>query len=257
MLLSVSDILKQAHRDYARDGVALVRGLFVDWVDRLLPRALELVGAAARETELTGERPGLKGLWQREPAFRAFVFDSPAAVLAAAVTGSDTVRLALDQIWAKAPRSRHLTRWHFDRPAWPVEGMMLPSVWVALTKIAPENSLEFLAGSHLTNRDPQSSDFLDIEMRRNAPDTRILAFALDAGDAFVFHPMTYHGCRGNTDAAWRVALTTRWLGDDIRYDPTRAYLDEGLTFAECIPGRPLDGPAFPRVDGVGGFRDGA
>lgn len=255
--MSVSNILEQARRDYARDGVALVRGLFADWVGRLLPRALEIVEAAAREAELTGERPGLRGLWQHEPAVRAFVFDSPAAALAAAVTSSATIRLALDQIWAKAPRSRHLTRWHFDRPAWPVKGMMLPSVWVALTKIAPENSLEFLAGSHVIDRDPQSSDFLDIEARRNDPTAQFLAFALDAGDAFVFHPMTYHGCRGNTDAAWRVALTTRWFGDDIRYDPTRAYLDEGLTFAGCAPGRPLDGSEFPLVEGVREFRDGA
>lgn len=234
---------------YERDGVALARGAFAGrWVDALLPRARQLIEAGERAVRETGERVALKFLWRTEPLFRDFAFTSGAAALASEVTGARSVRLAMDQIWAKAPRSRHITRWHFDRPAWPVTGMMLPSVWVPLTAVKPENSLVFVAGSHLAPRDPQDHAFADFQTRRDDPSLCFLSFDLQPGDALIFHPLVYHWCGGNTENAWRIALTTRWLGDDIRYDPARTYLDEGLSFEGCAPGQPLTGPEFPTVN---------
>jgi ectoine hydroxylase-related dioxygenase (phytanoyl-CoA dioxygenase family) len=237
----------EAQASYRADGVAVVPGAFAAWVDHLLPRARALIDAAVEHENATGERRALKFLWRTEPAFRAFAFESGAGPLAASSAGSRTIRLALDQIWAKPPRSREMTRWHCDRPAWPVTGMMLPSVWVPLTPVRPENSLAFVAGSHVMPRDPQDSTFVDFEDRRDDPSLRFLSFALSPGDALIFHSLAYHWCRGNSENGWRIALTTRWLGDDIRYHPARPHIDEGLTFAGCVSGQPLEGPEFPLV----------
>jgi ectoine hydroxylase-related dioxygenase (phytanoyl-CoA dioxygenase family) len=231
-----------------RDGVAVVRGL-VDhaWIDRLLPAAEQAIARAWADAADSGFPPNLKNLWRQDALFRSFAFESGVAPVAAAAAGAHEVRLLIDQIWAKPPHSVQRTRWHCDRPAWPVAGMMLPSVWMALTPIRAENCLEFVAGSHAIPRDEQSMQFVDCEEFRDAPDARFLAWDLEPGDALVFHPLAYHGCRGNSEAQWRIALTTRWAGNDIRYAPQRRYIDEGLSFAECRAGQALCGPEFPKV----------
>jgi ectoine hydroxylase-related dioxygenase (phytanoyl-CoA dioxygenase family) len=233
---------------YARDGVAVHRGLIdCAWIGQLQPLAQMFVAAAQQEASDNGLPANLKNIWQRHDAVRRFVFESPVAAAAAAAVGSEGLSLVLDQIWAKAPQSRQRTRWHVDRPAWPVRGMMLPSVWLALTPVRAENCLEFVAGSHRIPRDAQGMDFVDYEAHRDDPDVRFLAWDLEPGDALVFHPLAYHGCRGNCANNWRLAFTTRWAGDDIRYDAARPYIDEGVSFAACRTGEPLCGDDFPKI----------
>ena len=149
------------------------------------------------------------------------------------------------QLWTKAPRARQRTRWHYDGAAWPVDGEMLPSIWIALTPIAAENCLRFVAGSHLTPH--AAGPFIDYDDPAHADGAHFLAWDMAPGDAILFHPRAYHGCHGNTADARRIAYTLRWAGDDIRYDPQRKYIDEGVSFAGCGAGEPLSGPEFPKV----------
>ena len=225
---------------YRRDGVAMLRGAFDPvWCERLLPRARALAIAAEEEARAIGERPALRGLWRTEPLFRDYALNSGAAALAATVTGSRGVRMAIDQLWAKPPQSRRITRWHFERAGWPVTGEKLPSVWMPLTPVAAENCLEFAAGSHRWPREVASLDFVDVDAQRGEGTVQVLAWDLAVGDAVVFHPLTYHAAFRNTARDWRLAVATRWIGDDIRYAPEMPYFDEGVDFTGCVAGGEL------------------
>ena len=43
---------------------------------------------------------------------------------------------------------------------------------------------------------------------------------MQPGDALIFHPRAVHSAGGNHSRdQHRIALTSRWFGDDIRWDP--------------------------------------
>ena len=55
----------------------------------------------------------------------------------------------------------------------------------------------------------------------------MLTWDCAAGDAIIIHPYTVHGAKGNaarSTAQRRVAITTRWFGDDVRWLPIGADL---------------------------------
>ena len=62
----------------------------------------------------------------------------------------------------------------------------------------------------------------------------------------VLHPWVLHYSSGNTSAAWRIALSARIFGDDIRWEPRPDCLNiAGVSFDEMVPGEPPQGPVFP------------
>ena len=88
----------------------------------------------------------------------------------------------------------------------------------------------------------------DIDANRAAYD--IVGFDVEAGDAIIFSAWTLHGSPGNASRTKRrVALSTRWLGDDAIWaphpgaDPTVTQADVNIQ-----PGSaPADNDRFPLV----------
>ncbi len=184
--------------------------------------------------------------WSDE--FRSFVFDSPAGQVIGEVIGAQRVRFFLDAMFMKEPAVPTKTYWHADHPAWPTQGEQVPTMWMPLLPVRQNLScLEFVAGSQTDTRmpwpntfnakhDPQPADrpsFYDWEQRRTDPGVRFLSYDMEPGDALVIHPRTYHGGGANLHPTQpRIALSTRWFGDDVRWDPREGSIN--------TPGMPLD-----------------
>ena len=117
----------------------------------------------------------------------------------------------------------------------------------SLSVSAELSSLEYVAGSHSDEdsswpntfnakklgRPSERGEFFDWETRRSDPTVRFIAYDMQPGDAVVLHPAMYHGRGANLHPTQpRVAVSTRWFGDDVRWDP----------HPECInvPGVPMD-----------------
>jgi hypothetical protein len=212
---------------------------------------------------------GCKYMWHWDPAFRRFALEGPGGEAVGRVMGSNTVRFYWDQMFVKDAGCKVKTYWHADFPAWPVTGEMVPSLWIALTPIGKESCVETVAGTHrdMTFQWPRSfnarkeawdkekrPDFIDYEKLRDDPAIRFLAFDMEPGDAILIHPRVHHGGGDNPDAARdRIAISTRWFGDDIAWDPRpEAVNTPGLPHAEMTPGarpgdRPGDDALFPVV----------
>jgi len=249
--------------DYERDGVVCLRGLFdAAWVERLRA-AVERRMAEARARAI---RPGSHHsfmelfIWQVDPEFRAFVFESPAAAIAARMMDSKNVRFYFDQLFIKEPGMLSPSPWHHDQPFWPVKGTQVCSIWLALDPVTKASSgLEYVAGSHRwgkrfapptipTSNIPgfagDETQTPDIE--NNRCDYEFLNWDMQPGDCLVHHGLAMHGASGNSTLdIRRRALATRWLGDDI------VYLDGGghepLRVAGLKTGDPLPDNRFPPV----------
>lgn len=255
--------------EYHDNGVVCLREIIdPEWMRAMRPLAKRIAG----DGEDFGLLPSYPGryLARTVAPFRRFVFDSPLGEAAAAVLRSKCVRFFFDEIFAKAPRSEDATIWHTDRMGWPVTGVMVPSLWIPLTAVTAADGLECIAGSHTQDVrywlfSPNARQMIKPQDRvphpdeaalRADPGNRFVSWAMEPGDVLVVHPWTLHYSHGNHSDDWRLALSVRVFGDDIRWAPRPDCVNlAGVSFDEMIPGEPPAGPLFPILWSEDGRRD--
>lgn len=253
---------------FAADGVVKIPGVIepdrIEAVLELADRQLADPGAWITDTNPgrgTNRLFTTRYLWRDDEAMRSFVFDSGVASIAAQVMGASTVRFYFDHLLVKEPGTADPTPWHQDIPYWPFLGERICSVWVSCTETTvAESSLEFVRGSHRWGKyfapksfdgeanwtaDFEGEECPDIEADRDAYD--IVGFDVQPGDAIVFSSWILHGAQGNAGDHRRVAISTRWLGDDATWSPHPG-CDPTVTQAHTTaqPGTyPADDDRFP------------
>lgn len=255
---------------YARDGAVCLRKVFdPEWIESMQAVARRI----SVDEEDVGLLPSAPGRYMSRifPEFRNFIFNSPMAQAAAQAIGSKTARFFFEEIFAKPPQSDSKTLWHCDRMGWPVSGVMVPSLWIPLNPVAPENSLEVLADSQSQDVpywlfSPNARKMIKPDDRaphpdeaklRADPNARFLNWAMEPGDMLVVHPWALHYSSGNTGEDWRIAISARIFGDDIRWAPRPDCLNiAGVSFDEMVEGSPPGGPLFPMLWSEDGTRDG-
>ena len=166
---------------------------------------------------------------------RDWLHHSIAGELVARLMRSRSVRFWMDATFVKDGSSAEsATPWHNDECTFPFRGEMMPSFWVALTDVTMDNApIVTLRGS---NRDPwryhspmsnpeafevEHIPWSHLERRVTRTDAPKDIWPCRAGDVLLIHPKTIHASLPRTaqDRGRRIALTTRWLGDDVRWAP--------------------------------------
>jgi len=263
---------EESIKTYRDEGVVCLRGLFDPTWLRLLEtgieRNLQARGPNARHYNAgrdTGFYFADAGVWQKIPEYREFLFQSPAAAIAARLMDARKVNLFFDNVFIKDASTPETTPWHHDLPYMPIDGDQVCSMWLALDEVPIENSVEYIAGSHLWGKqfrprnffnptaDYNPEDFSDSRLEPT-PDfdaardqVTIRRWAMKPGDVQVFHALTVHGSPGNSTLTRRRAFVSRWCGDDVRYawkgpETYPVFKDCGL-----LPGDELDSDTFPVV----------
>ena len=262
-------VSSDAIRAFDLDGVAVVRGLFGDWVDVLregVARNLAEPGPYTRGYTAQGSPGRFVGdycNWQRIPQYGLFVRESPAARVAGELMGAREVRIFHEHVLVKEPCTTERTPWHHDQPYYSVNGRLNCSLWMPLDPVSAEVCPEFICGSHRWGRWFLPRKFTGIDYERPAdgleplPDFeaererhRILAFDLEPGDAVAFHFLTVHSAPPNPSSTRRRrAFSSRWLGEDatwaIRSGETSPPFPEMQ--GRLAHGDPLDVPEFPVI----------
>jgi ectoine hydroxylase-related dioxygenase (phytanoyl-CoA dioxygenase family) len=254
---------------FRKDGAALVKGAFSDWVDVIaagIDRNVREPGPYASTYALQGE-PGCffddYCNWERIPEFVEVVRRSPAADIARQFMASDRAQFFHDHVLVKEAGAQKVTPWHQDLPYYFTEGRQTVSFWIPVDPVR-EATLRLIAGSHLWEKwvrpvrwlndasfFAKDADYLPVPDPDRDPAMTVLEWAMEPGDAVVFDFRTVHGARGNTASVPRRVLSLRWVGDDVRYaerpGPTSPpYPGHGMR-----PGERLREDWFPVIGSAG------
>ena len=231
--------------DYQTEGAVLVKQCVAPgWVDRMIKaidRQLANPGKWVQDTNPGADQGRFlhdRYLWPTEKEFREYVFNSGVGELAAQAMRSKTSRIYFDHVFVKEPNTEEEFFWHQDLPYWPFKGMQICSVWLSLTDTDIHSSgLEFVRGSHTWNKwykpvipgseDDDLGTWIGTSDEEEIPDFNqirddyeFLSFETRAGDAVIFNTAIAHTSHGNKSPhKRRLALSTRWLGDDACWDP--------------------------------------
>ncbi len=254
---------------FEKDGVVLMRGVFSEWIDRLrqgVEKNMQDPGPWGREYMQAGEPGRFFGdycNWDRIGEYHDFMFNSPAASLAAQLMQSSNVRIFHEHVLVKEPGTDKVTPWHHDQPYYPVDGRQVCSMWIPLDPVALETCPEFIAGSQdwgqwflprkFSGIDYDHSDetlktMPDIDAHREDYDIR--RWQLQPGDAIAFHFLTVHGAPSNRSSTQRRrGYAARWLGDDTVYAERSGEISPPFPGLEqkLRPGDKLTTAEFPEV----------
>jgi ectoine hydroxylase-related dioxygenase (phytanoyl-CoA dioxygenase family) len=252
-------------RTYQDDGIVCLRGMFdADTVAMLREAAdhdMDQPGPMAHDVtrDGTGRFFADTFVWQHNDALRGFVFDSPAADMAAALLRSRKINLLFDQFLIKMPGTSTPTLWHHDEPYWPVAGTQICTLWIALDEVTrATGAVEYVCSSHRWGKRFKAVSFRDPGLYKEdlppVPDIealraelKLVQFEMQPGDCTVHHGRTLHGAPGNSSTTQkRRAYIVRWMGDDVSYNP-RPNLQPMLRDPGIAPGAALDCELFPRV----------
>jgi len=204
-------------RRYDEDGVVLLKGMFDEaWLKHLSEQIeVDIANPGPLHTEL--EDDGQTGrfffdtfMWTYNPAFKQFVFESPAARIAAHMMHANKVNIFFDQLLIKEPGTVKHTPWHHDMPYWPLVGWQVCTIWLALDPVTKESgAVEYVRGSHKWGVQFNPTAFagddryeqgmpriLDIEAMRHS--LQLIQYELEPGDCTVHHVLLVHAAPGNT-----------------------------------------------------------
>ena len=255
---------------YERDGVVVLRRAVDDHVLQQLARGVERNRLQPSPWAFQYTAPGdTVGFWtdyvtwQDVPEYRAVVFDGHLAGLARRLMRSTTSRFFHEHVLVKEAGTRERTPWHHDQPYYCVNGDQNVSMWIALDPVPRSTGMQFVAGSHRSDRWFVPRRFVDNVSYADAGDGfelvpdidaererhRIVSFDIEPGDLIAFHFRVLHDAPG-TEALThgRRAVSFRWLGDDATF-ALRPWLHSPPFEPRSLTvGGPLDDDRFPLVD---------
>lgn len=170
-----------------------------------------------------------------EPSFQVIFEQTPVVDMVKRLYAKPDVWYLGEQLFWKYGGHARRTPWHQDLSYLPFAGPSVIGVWISLSDLPREASLEFVRGSHrgvLYNGasyldleddthpiypDSNMPRLPDIEADRDA--WEILSWDLTRGDLLVFHLGTLHGGGGTTPGLERRSLTLRFFGEDAVWTP--------------------------------------
>lgn len=264
--MSKLNVSEQLVEEFQRDGVVVLRGAFRDWIGALAAGVAEVMRHPSALERSYRPQDGSAAFfqdycnWQRIGEFRAFIFESPAAEVAALLMQSSEARFFHDHVLVKPPGNSTVTPWHQDQPYYCVTGAQSVSFWTPLDPVSRGVALECVAGSHRWRAagyrpkrfdgtplyaDDDFEEVPDIDAQRQQ--LTIKGWPMEAGDAVAFDFRTIHGAPANTATGTRRVFSSRWVGADARFVRRGAAGSPPFAHLTLADGAAFDAPDFPLV----------
>ena len=250
---------------FRRDGAAVLRGVFADWVQTLRAGVARNLAEPSADVRIYQGKDGAGRFigdycnWDRIPEYKDFVFKSDAATIGRQLMGTKTVRLFHEHVLVKEAGADVPTPRHQDQPYYCIDGTNTVSLWIPLDRVPRERTLEFVVGSHKWGKYYRPERFNKTALNENdglepVPDIdgnrdtyEVIGWALEPGDAVAFNYMTLHGAPANTSKVeQRRAFSLRLIGDDVRF-AKRKGINTSPPFRSVTltHGAIMDAPEFP------------
>ena len=250
--------------EFQRDGVVLLRGLFLNFVETIcagIEKNLHSPGEYAAEN-LSVNEPGRffddYCNWQYISEFKETIFNSNAGQVASELMKSKRVQLFHEHVLVKEPGTSKETPWHQDSPYYFIEGSQTISFWTPMEPVTSA-TLRCVAGSHKWKKPVLPTKWLNDDNFYKSTDgfsavpnpdldrMNIKEWNLEPGDAVAFDFKTLHGARGNTSKKRRRAFSLRLIGDDARYIKRPGRTSPPFPNHGMVPGQVLRKDWFPII----------
>ncbi len=251
------------------DGAVPLRGVVSQrWLD-LLAEGIEKTVADPTPYGRVQSKPDDPGwfftdyyMWHQYREFETVAREGPGGVIAARMLRSNAINYFYEGLFLKEPGTARSSDWHQDQPYYNVDGRQICVIWIPLDPVSKETAVKVVRGSHNTGKWYQPTFFAQERVLEGAkerfeptpdvdahPDVfEILTWALEPGDALVFHPLCLHGAVGNPLPIRRRALQTVFLGDDCVYGERMAEVEPRIEGHDFKPGDRLNVESvFPKV----------
>jgi ectoine hydroxylase-related dioxygenase (phytanoyl-CoA dioxygenase family) len=245
--------------DYARDGVVLLERPFEQhWIDGLLEEFQRIVrdyeaGSQEYPVRRVNGTLGIQNVVLRNAYYRRWAIESPVAEIVGRVIQSKSIRFYFDNFFCKEGDSpEQATPIHHDVAAFGFKGVQLPSCWLALSDVDTDNApLVAYPGSHKDISVMYRSilqkpglpllpgyrehDEIGSYLERGGFERRV--FPARKGDVIMLNPYTIHGSLARTAGpkGMRIGFSTRWFGDDVRWQPSVYCAVEASSHPREIP----------------------
>jgi ectoine hydroxylase-related dioxygenase (phytanoyl-CoA dioxygenase family) len=260
-------ISKEQIETFNEDGAVCLRGVISDhWVEVLREATQDVLDRPStmaieyEDADAPGRFLGDQFVWTERKGFRDFIFDSPAAGIAAQLMGAHKINFFYDHLLVKEPGAQSPTPWHQDAPYWKVKGWQVCSLWIALDPVDDANgAVKYVKGSHKWGKLYQPQSFTGDDRYKAAglepcpdidatvPVADVLSWSIEPGDCLAHHSHVIHGAGPNTTSdRRRRGYATRWTGDDVVYDPRPGTADI-LRDPGIESGAAMDCDLFPVV----------
>ena len=274
--MSQTDLLsiKQVET-FREDGVVFLPGLFDSGWLELLARGIErdMANPGPRFEKRTADDNEASyfesfWMWSEIPEFRRFVFESPAARIAAELLDAKRINLVMDNWFRREAGANSRPPWHHDIAYFDFDGHMCV-LWLPLEKTARENGIAFVRGSHLWGKLFQRVFFKDHSTRgepgmvngllyeappdinANPDDYDLVGFDCEPGDCILFDMRTLHGALADiTPTRTTQRFTLRMTAEDgvIRYRGDWAAVERAIFEAAGYgDGDAIAGDFFPQL----------
>jgi ectoine hydroxylase-related dioxygenase (phytanoyl-CoA dioxygenase family) len=283
------DDIRRLAADYDTHGAVHLPGFLGNEALARLQAVIHAAIAAIEQPQTTNSvssvvrsdgRLTLRYLWRTSADLRQVLLQQAVAEPIARIIGSKTLRFWFDLTFVhfatETGNAGIGTPWHHDVPTFSFKGDLMPSLWLALTPADSSLSrLMFIDGTHRANQGyyrpheikapaPGERDgFVDLpdfDALIARGEVRMLTWDCQPGDAILLHPGTVHGAWGHDGKGKhprRIAMTTRWLGDDVRFLPhsyDRALQQPAISQTNLMLGQRPHGDWFPLVYDVSADR---
>jgi len=130
--------------------------------------------------------------------------------------------------FAKAPKSSETVAWHQDAYYWPLSPHNTVTVWLAFTDVDVENgAMRVIPGTHdkgvIKHRRKEGDSVLMLELEQGSFDeSTAKSLTLKAGQVTLHDDRMVHGSPANSSDRWRIGLTMRYSGCDVKCELSRA-----------------------------------
>jgi len=251
---------------YRRDGFVHVRGVLSPEEVRRLGAAVDHAVAVRKrgdDRSLAEKTPYEQSfiqcqyLWEDFPEVRPLTFHPAVGALAAALIGTDRIRLWHDQALYKEAGGRE-TEAHQDQPYWPIAELGTITAWIPFVNTDETSGMMgYVPGSH-----HGEATFVDIfttpgagkaleERQARAP----VFVPCRPGDIIFHGGLTVHLAKPNRSDHTRRVYTAIYLADGLHRGSERPHPSvdrDGIGLGEVIAGKatpivwPLPGGDFPQ-----------
>jgi ectoine hydroxylase-related dioxygenase (phytanoyl-CoA dioxygenase family) len=275
--MPITDILTQYEIDQIKaDGAVFLKGKFSSqWIEQLThgidANMKHPSPRFARHTK-DDDAPGYFEdfwVWDRHQGFENFVFQSPAAKIAAELLGAKKINLVMDNWFFREAGSKSGAPFHHDISYFDFEGSMCV-LWLPLASVKRHEGIAWVKGSHLWNKlflrtrfregyqeDGEAGEVngktyhLTPDILNNQQNYEFLEWDFELGDCVFFDMRTLHGNLNQAipdNNVHRYTLRMAKEGSKVEYRGTWAQAERTIMEANGYQnGDDLSGGMFPTL----------